>query len=224
MLDQIEAQLAERNGTLIFSHLPPNLPTGQDLQTYFDQVGLVKPDRHVKIFDELDDALEWTENRILEEEGHRQTGQETPLNLNEISLLKGFDADTLGALASCVEERSYEPGQNVFKHGDTGDEIYLIRRGIVRIVLPLAGSRQHHLVTFGRGDFFGDMAFIDLAVRSADAVACTPTDLYVISRARFDKVATEHPFMDKKVFWRLSRALAIRLRQTDAELRALEES
>ncbi len=225
MLEQIEAHLAERKGTLIFSHLPPNLPTGQDLQKYFDQVGLVKPSRNVKIFEELDDALEWTEDRMLEEAGLLQTEQAAPLNLHEINLFKGFDAETLRALASCVEERSYEPGQKVFKHGDDGDEIFLIRRGTVRIVMPLAGGRQHHLVTFGRGDFFGDMAFIDhAAVRSADAVACAPTDLYVILRTRFDKVAVDHPFMDKKVFWRLSRALAIRLRQTDAELRALEES
>ena len=225
LLDQIEARLAERKGTLIFSHLPPNLPTGQDLQSYFDQVGLVKPTRNVKIFDELDNALEWTEDRILEEEGLLQAGQESPLSLKEINLLKGLDTDTLGALASCVEERSYKTGQKVFQHGDTGDEIFLIRRGTVRIVLPLAGGRQHHLVTFGRGDFFGDMAFIDhAAVRSADAVACTPTDLYVILRTRFDTVAMNHPLLDKKVFWRLSRALAIRLRQTDAELRALEES
>ncbi len=91
--------------------------------------------------------------------------------------------------------------------------------------MPLAGGRQHHLVTFGRGDFFGDMAFIDhAAVRSADAVACAPTDLYVILRERFDTVAMAYPLLDKKVFWRLARALALRLRQTDAELRALEES
>ncbi len=224
MLEQIEAHLAERKGLLIFTHLPANLPTGQDLQTYFDQVGLVKPSRNVKIFDELDDALEWTEDRILEEEGLLQTGQEPPLNLHEINLLKGFDDDTLKALASCVSEQSFEPGQNVFKHGDTGDEIFLIRRGTVRIVLPLAGGRQHHLVTFSRGDFFGDMAFIDHAMRSADAVASAPTDLYVISRARFDTVAKAYPLMDRKVFWRLARALAIRLRHTDVELRALEES
>src|SRR3990172_4256671 len=224
LLDQIEAQLAERHGTLVFSHLPPHLPTGQDLQTYFDQVGLVKPSRSVKIFAELDDALEWTEDRILEEAGLLQTEQAAPLNLQEINLLKGFDGETLQALASCVEERSYETGQKIFRQGDAGDEIYLIRRGTIRIVLPLAEGRQHHLVTFGRGDFFGDMAFIDHAARSADAVACAPTDLYVISRARFDQVAMDYPLLDKKVFWRLSRALSIRLRQTDAELRALEES
>jgi SulP family sulfate permease len=225
MLEQIEAHLAARKGLLIFTHLPPNLPTGQDLQTYFDQVGLVKPSRNVKVFEELDEALEWTEDRTLEEAGLLQAEQAAPLNLHEINLFKGFDAETLRALASCVEERSYEPGQKVFKHGDAGDEIFLIRRGTVRIVMPLAGGRQHHLVTFGRGDFFGDMAFIDhAAVRSADAVADAPTDLYVILRARFDAVGMAYPLMDKKVFWRLARALALRLRQTDAELRALEES
>ena len=34
---------------------------------------------------------------------------------------------------------------------------------------PLEGGKQHHFVTFGRGDFFGDIAFLDWGVRSADA-------------------------------------------------------
>ena len=68
------------------------------------------------------------------------------------------------------------------------------------------------------------MAFIDNATRSANAVASVSTDLYVISRAKFDTVAKAYPQMDKKVFFRLARALAIRLRQTDAALHALEES
>ena len=224
MLEQIEAQLAERRGHLLFSHLPPNLPTGQDLQSYFDEVGLVKPSRNVKIFNELDDALEWTEDRILEEAQMPQAARETPLALHEINLFKGFDADTLAALGTSLSERSFEAGQKIFTQGDTGDELFLIRRGTVRILLPLAGGRQHHLVTFGRGDFFGDMAFLDHAARSADAVASTAVDLFILSRSRFDGVADGFPQMGKKVFARLARALAIRLRQTDVELRALEEA
>lgn len=224
LLEQMEAQLSERDGLLIFSHLPPNLPTGKDLQRYFDQVGLVKPSRSVKIFEELDTALEWTEDRILEQEGLLQAGEQAPLALHEIHLFTKMDADALAAIATCAEERSYAPGQKIFRRGDLGDEIYLIRRGAVRIVMPLTGGRHHHLATFGRGDFFGDMAFIDKAVRSADAVVAAPADVYVISRSRYDAVAMGHPLLDKKVFWRLAKSLATRLRQTDAELRALEES
>lgn len=224
MLEQMEVQLAERGAGLIFSELPPSLPTGQDLGTYFDQMGLVRPSRHVRIFDELDDALEWTENEILAREQMFRVGHETLLELGEIDLLKGLDADALSALAACAAEASFGAGQRIFREGATGDELYLIRRGVVRILLPLAEGKQHHLATFARGDFFGDMAFLDGAARSADAVASTPADLYVLPRARFDAVAAEHPGVAERVFARLARALAIRLRQTDAELRTLKES
>ncbi|MCU0241595.1 MAG: SulP family inorganic anion transporter [Vicinamibacteria bacterium] len=223
LLDQIEARLAERGGVLIFSHLPPTLPTGQDLSAYFDHMGLTRPSRSIRVFAELDEALEWVEGRWLEEAGLNAAADETPLDLSAVHLFKGIDDDTLTALAACAEARSYAAGQPVFMQGDAGDEIFLIRRGTVRISLRLSAGRMHHLATCGRGDFFGDMSFIAPAARSADAVATAPLDLYAISRSRFDAVAVEHPALDKKVFWRLARALATRLRQTDAELRALEE-
>jgi len=55
--------------------------------------------------------------------------------------------------------------------GDPGGELLLIRRGAVRILLPLGGGGHLTLATFGRGNFFGEMAFLDGSVRSADAVA-----------------------------------------------------
>lgn len=222
MLQQIESQLADRKGHLLLSHLPPHLPTGQHLESYFGEVGLVKPTRNVRIFDRLDDALEWAEERLLEESETR-VKREAPLEIGEIDLLKGLDAEALAALAGLVTERSVEAGQKIFSQGDAGDEVFLIRRGNVRILLPLAGGGQHHLVTFGRGDFFGDMAFLDRSARSADAVASTPADLYVLSRARFDEAAPAHGAMARKVLSRMARALAMRLRQTDAEVRALLE-
>jgi SulP family sulfate permease len=224
MIEQIEARMAERKGMLIFTHLPPNLPSGQDLQSYFDAVGLVKPSRNTRIFDVLDDALEWTEERTLEEQHLSRHEEQAPLDLAEIDLLKGFSAEAIAALRACTEEKSFEPGQKVFKQGDTGDEIFLIRHGTVRIVLQLEAGKAHHLVTFARGDFFGDLAFLDRGMRSADAVAATRADLYVISRSRYDLVAVADPALGRKFFWRLARALGFRLRQTDTELRALHDA
>ena len=68
MLDQIQSMLAERNAFLIFSALPENVPSGQDMRKYFDEVGLVKTERRVQTFNELDEALEWVEERLIEEE------------------------------------------------------------------------------------------------------------------------------------------------------------
>ena len=91
-------------------------------------------------------------------------------------------------------------------------------------MLPLQGGNYHNLASFGPGNFFGEVAFLDRGIRSADAVATTAVDLFVISRARFNEVAREHPLLGVKMFARLARALALRLRRTDGELRTLYEA
>jgi SulP family sulfate permease len=100
--------------------------------------------------------------------------------------------------------------------------MFLIRRGAVRILLPLIDGRAHHLATFGRGSFFGEMAFLDRQPRSADAVAFTDCDMYVLSRVRFDLLAAHHKLLGLNLMEGLARVLAARLRHTDAELNALE--
>ena len=223
MLEQIQATLAERDAYLIFSQLPENVPSGQDMRAYFAEVGLVKAEHRVKTFEELDEALEWVEERLIERE-HLDGAAEKPLQLREIDLFLGRRESTLAALEACTQKRSCKAGQQIFASGDVGDEIFLIRSGAVRIVLPLAGGQHHHLATFGRGDFFGEMAFLDQAPRSADAVAYTDTDLYVLSRKRFDTLAEEHKKLALSLVLGVARNLAIRLRYTNAELRALSQS
>jgi len=223
MLEQIEAMLAERKALLIFSQLPRSLPSGKDIEKYFDQVGLVRSESHVRVFEELDDALEWVENRVLEEE-RLERALETPLELREIDLFKGRKEETLTALEACMEKRSYKAGERICARGDAGHEIFLIRRGAVRIVLPLKDKQGHHLATFGRGDFFGEMSFLDRDLRSADAYAFADTDLFLLTRERFDVFAEEHKKAAIQMLEGLARKLAVRLRYANAELRYLEES
>jgi len=221
MLDQVKDMLAERHGFLILSQLPQNLPSGRDMQQYFDQVGLVRSESPVRLFGELDEALEWVESRILEG-AFCELGEQEALVINEIELFKSRKAETLAALESCMEKRSCKAGDKIFKRGDTGDELFLIRKGAVRIMLPLSAKHSHHLGTFGRGAFFGEMAFLDGAVRSADAVAFSNTELYVLSRKTFDKLAEDHKKLALSLMEGLASVLASRLRYTNAELRVLE--
>ncbi|MDD2916195.1 MAG: SulP family inorganic anion transporter [Gallionella sp.] len=221
MLDQIKDMLTEHHGFLILSQLPQNLPSGRDMQQYFDQVGLVRPESPVRVFGELDEALEWVEDRILED-SICETGEQQALGLNEIELFKGRKAETLAALEQSMEKRSCKAGDKIFKRGDTGDELFLIRKGAVRIMLPISEKQSHHLGTFGSGAFFGEMAFLDGDVRSADAVAFSDTELYVLSRKTFNAVAEEHKKLALGLMEGLASVLASRLRYTNAELRVLE--
>ncbi|HXZ26859.1 MAG TPA: SulP family inorganic anion transporter [Terriglobales bacterium] len=222
LLEQLEDMLSERKGFLIFSRVPANVPSGQDMQRYFDVMGLARSERHVRTFAELDDALEWVENRILGEE-QVERAEVAPLELREIAIFQGRKEETLAALQSAMEQRSFQAGERIFSLGDTNDVLFLIRSGSVRVVLPLSGQRSYHLATFGRGDFFGEIAFLDGKPRSADAVASTDVELYALSRARFDALSEEHRHLAMNLMEGLARVIAYRMRHADRELRALEE-
>jgi SulP family sulfate permease len=224
MLEQWEAQLRERDGTLVLSSVPKALPSGLNLRRYLDEVGLVAPQSPVRTFDQLSDALEWAEDRLLEEEGRRHLAEETPLSLREIDFLKGRGEETLRHLEACVVERRCEAGELIFRQGDAGDEIFLVRRGRVRIALRIGDGLELHLATFGRADAFGEIVFLDRGVRSADAVALTPAELFVLSRERFDALVEQHPRLGMHFFESLASSLAIRLRQADTEIRVLGEA
>ena len=221
MLEQVKDMLAERKGFMIFSHIPQNLPSGRDVEQYFDQLGLVRPESPVRVFGELDEAMEWVEDRIIEEAALAHE-EETPLELSEIELFKGRKEETLAALEQGMEKRSFKTGERIFTRGDSGDELFLIRQGAVRIVLPLSEKQVHHLGTFGRGAFFGEMAFLDGEARSADAIAFTDTKLFVLSRKTFDTFAAEHKKAALNLMEQIASVLASRLRYTNAELRVLE--
>jgi SulP family sulfate permease len=221
LLEQVEDILAERGGFLLFSHIPPRLPSGQDVQRYFDEVGLVRAESRAKIFAELDNALEWVEERILAEAEFTRS-EEQPLELHEIDLFKGRKAETLQALEACMKKRACKSGEKIFGRGDTDDVLYLIRRGAVRIMLQLDETQWRHVGTFSRGNFFGEMAFLDGQVRSADAIALTDTELFALSRKQFDALAEEHKRMAINLLEGLARVLAIRLRDANAELHVLQ--
>lgn len=220
----MQDRLAERGGELLFSGMPSCLPTGQDLQNYMIQLNLIKKNGEgIRVFETRDEALEWMENEILKAAGWIATAEAEPLELAEIELLRKIDLKNIAKLRECIHECSVLAGQKVFSHGAMGDEIFLIRRGSVDVFLPLKSGKHHHLATFGRGDYFGEMAFLDCNQRSADAIAKTNCDLYRLSRKEFNAQVYNDNVLGVRIFARIARAVSLRLRQTDSELSVLEE-
>ncbi|MDB9822306.1 SulP family inorganic anion transporter [Deltaproteobacteria bacterium] len=224
LFEQMQAQLEERGGRLLFTGMPSALHDQRDFEQYLAQLGVVREESGgVMISETLDGGLEWMEERILETSRVVKKDDERLLDLKDFDLFRQFDENTINELFDCVRELSVPLGHKVFSQGEEGDEIFLVRRGSVRILLPLKGSKHHHLATVGRGDFFGELSFLDGSVRSADVEAKVPTDLYVFSRSRFNAQSHSDPVFGVQVFARLALAIARRLRHTDAELQALEE-
>ncbi len=223
LFEQMQAQLAERGGRLLFSGMPSTVLDQRDFEHYLTNLGVVGEGHGIMISETLDGALEWMEEQILEDSGMTARNEDEPLNVNEIDLFRGLDGATVATLAGCMRKTTVAENYKVFECGSRGDEIFFVRRGRVQIMLPLEGGKRHHLATIGRGDFFGELSFLDFKVRSADVEAKVPTDLYILSRTIFNEQVKSDPAFGVQVLDRLAVAVAERLRRTDMELKMLEE-
>jgi len=223
MLQLVRDALAERNVPLLLSNVRETLPNGRNLREFLELAGLVSDDRLVLVMPTLEAAIEWVEDRLLGDVGGADANL-PPLELHEIELFKGSKPDTLSDLANCMETRSFKAGESIYVRGDMDGNLYLIRRGEVRIMGCVGGSsRLCHIATFGRGEFFGGLAFLDHRPRGNDAIVSIDVELYVLTMEKFNYLAEEHKRIAFVLVSQLARTLAIRLRHTDDELTLLQE-
>lgn len=224
LLHNVRQTLQERGAMLLFSGVREKLPNGRNLREFLEQTGVVNAsdDSVVRVFPELDAAIEWVEDHILGEV-QAPAEIETPIELQEMDLFSHRKDETLKDLETRMEQRTYRAGETIYAQGAAGDEIFWIRRGTVRIFAPLGAGRSRHIASFSRGDFFGGLAFLDNRPRGNDAVALTETEVYVLSREQFDLLAEEHKKLAFSLITAIARTLAIRLRHADTELTMLQE-
>ena len=223
LLNNVRDALQERGAMLVLSGVREKLPNGRNLREFLEQTGVVTSDETVvRVFPELDSAIEWVENRILGE--RKITAEEDkPILLHEMDLFKLHKDETMQDLEARMELRSYKAAETIYALGAPGDEIFWIRHGTVRIFAPLGAGRTRHIASFGRGDFFGGLAFLDNRPRGNDAIALTDTEVYVLSREQFNALAEEHKKLAFNLITAIARTLAIRLRNADTELTMLQE-
>lgn len=223
MLHQVRDALAERQALLLLSNVRENLPNGRNLREFLEQTGVTENTDTVRLFPELDSAIEWVEDRLLGEVEQLQPVPETPLELAEMEMFKNRKDDTLADLDARLERRTYPAGAAIYTRGEPGDAIYLIRRGMVKVFAPLGAGRTRHIATFGRGDFFGGLAFLDGRPRGNDAIAATETEFFVLSQEQFNLLADEHKRLAVTLLTAIARSLALRLRHADTEIAMLHE-
>jgi SulP family sulfate permease len=224
MLNQVRDTLVERGAMLILSNVRENLPNGRNLREFLEHTGLLDDSETVRIFPELDSAIAWVEDRILgEREPETELQAEQPMQLAEMEIFSRHKDETLKDLEARIEIRSHKAGEAIYMRGQPGDEIYWIRRGTVRTFAPIGAGRVRHIASFGRGDFFGGLAFLDRQPRGNDATAYTDTEMYVLSREQFNQLAESHKKLAFTLIMAISRTLALRLRHADTELAMLQE-
>ncbi len=223
LFEQIHTRLNERGGNLLFCGMPSGAFVQFQFEKYFEELGLLKQGNGVTVWDTMDEGLEWMETQIILANGIDTNRDQSLMALQEFTYFREFDATVIASLLHCVQEVCVEPGQKVFSYGDAGDEVYFVRKGSVRVLLPLETGKYHHLTTISKGGVFGEMAFLDQDPRTVDVVAKETVYLYGLSRRKFNEQSRSDAVVGAQFFARMALAIARRLKSSDAELRALQE-
>jgi uncharacterized membrane protein len=136
--------------------------------------------------------------------------------LRSVPLFASLDDDAARDLRNLLSEKIVPQNTRLFRQGDTGDAMYLIESGRVRISIRDDEKQEVTLAELAQGDFFGEMSIIDGRQRSADAQVIENARLAVLSRDAFLLFVRTKP----DVALEMLSALTDRLRRTDDLLRS----
>ena len=143
------------------------------------------------------------------------TPQEMTLDaIRSVPLFASLDDEAAVNLRNLLRVNDVPSNTSLFRAGDNGDAMYLIERGRVQITITDADKKQIVLAELAQGDFFGEMAIIDVKQRSADATVTETARLAVLSRENFLSFIHDNP----KVALEMLSATFTRLRRTDKML------
>ena len=136
--------------------------------------------------------------------------------LRSVPLFASLDDDAARDLRNLLSEKTVAQNTRLFRQGDTGDAMYLIESGRVKISIRDHDKQELVLAELAQGDFFGEMSIIDGRQRSADAQVIEDSRLAVLSRDAFLLFVRTNP----DVALEMLSALTDRLRRTDELLRS----
>ena len=116
--------------------------------------------------------------------------------------------------SASISQEHFEPGETIFRQGDWGDRVYVIVKGEVEVVREEPGKGEIVLRKQGPGEYFGEIALISNAPRTATVRTLTGVDALTIERGAFIALLAHLPPL-RKIF---EQVMQERLERTEEHL------
>lgn len=113
--------------------------------------------------------------------------------LQGIPFFDRLSEEQIEDLIEISETEWCDSNQTVFSEGDPPEKLYLILEGKVRISKKNEAGEELTLATLAKGDFFGEMALVDGAPRSATVSTVEPCEFFILSRVAFIQLLSQSP-------------------------------
>ncbi len=125
--------------------------------------------------------------------------------LGRVSIFSELEAPMLSSLAARARPMRLPAGEWLFRRGDDGDALYVVRTGRLQVVDEPSDAVIREL---GRGDALGELALLTRAPRSASVRAARASDVLAIDHDAFEDLLASAPALSRS----LTRVLAGQLR------------
>lgn len=217
LLIQMHDADAPRGLRIALSGLRP----GSRLETFVRDCGLAVAIGADHLFADLDDALEWAEDRLIADARH--AGRDDELPLEAFDLFTGLSRADVEQMRALVKRVEFDEGDLVFREGELGDDMYLIAHGSASVKMRQGeDALPTRLVTFAPGTVFGEVALLDSGPRSATVEADSRLVCYVLSGADFQRLIAEQPGIAIRLLRNIAGELGNRLRRANRIIFQLE--
>jgi CRP-like cAMP-binding protein len=137
--------------------------------------------------------------------------------LRQFQIFRSVSDSALEAVVPVLEERTFAPGEILFRRDDPGDAMYLVRSGRAVVFLTEPTGAEIIFRTYGPGQVVGEFALLDGKPRSASARSEAELRTWVLGASDFTRLLTERPVIGVE----LMRSIAERIRYTTDFLRKL---
>lgn len=135
--------------------------------------------------------------------------------LRRVLLFRDVEEPVLLALWPGFRERRLRKGDVLFRAGDPGEELFLIKDGSIVVSKPVTGRVEQVLSRLGSGEAFGEMSlFGDERRRSATCQAEIDSVLYSLDRDSLNRFVAGSPAAAAKFFQQMAQVAFKRLRDS----------
>lgn len=114
--------------------------------------------------------------------------------LRSLDVFRPLTDDERHTAAAACRHLHYSAGERILAEGEPGDSLFLIDHGEVEVSKQLGGVRRT-LARLGAGQFFGEMALLTGAARTATVTASSDVDVFTLDKAGFEHVLARNPAM-----------------------------
>jgi CRP-like cAMP-binding protein len=139
--------------------------------------------------------------------------------LKDSQLFHGLAVKEIEFLGASLAQQQMSAGKTIYIENMTGESLYLIKKGSVRISQMLAEGDEQTLVVLGPGDTFGELAVIDGGPRAATARVIEDVSLFSLTRKNYNQLCTNNPRLGMQLTLNIFRSFSERLRRSKQDYR-----